>query len=109
MQQVQERPLRLDVRRARDEQRARSTLREGRRGGNRRQRGLDTDLRCECPELSCRVVVPASAEAHRGREQRFIVAPAHAGTDAVIRAADRFFVVEARFAAKEYDCDQITR
>lgn len=102
MQQVQERPVGPDIGRAGAAHRAGSTLRVGRRAGNRRQLGLESDLRCECAELSCRLVVPAVAETHRGVEHRFIVAPAHSGIDTVIRAADRFFVVEPRPAGKDY-------
>ncbi|HVC87061.1 MAG TPA: hypothetical protein VNC40_06515 [Gaiellaceae bacterium] len=102
MQQVQERPVRLEVQPARGSQRRGAALREGRRAGNRKQRGLDADLRCECAELACRSVVPALAETHRGLDDRFLVAPAHAGPDNVVKAADRFFVVESRLTAKAY-------
>jgi hypothetical protein len=38
--------------------------------------------------------VPAAAEAQRGIDERFVVTPAHFEGGVVVRAADRFFVVE---------------
>jgi hypothetical protein len=41
-------------------------------------------------------MVPAVAEAHRGMSGRCVVVPAHFLDGLVVRAADRFFVVELR-------------
>jgi hypothetical protein len=38
--------------------------------------------------------VPAAAETHRGIAQRLVVSPAHFEGGVVVRAADRFFVVD---------------
>jgi hypothetical protein len=38
--------------------------------------------------------VPAVAETHRGIGERFVVMPAHFDGGVVVRAADRFFVVD---------------
>lgn len=71
-----------------------------RRAVNRERSGYVTQLRCECTRPSCRHTFPAAAEAHRGTDDRFIVAPTHVdGGMAVVRAADRFFVVEPNHAA----------
>jgi hypothetical protein len=79
------------------------SLAPARRAGNLERRGFVTRLRCECALPSCRETFPAVAETYRGNAERFIVVPAHLGAivipadldDAtVIRAADRFFVVE---------------
>jgi hypothetical protein len=67
-------------------------LREARRRSNRKQ--SVGDLRCECGEASCRSPIPATAAAHRGLRDGFIVVPGHHGQDVVVAAADRFFVVE---------------
>lgn len=89
------------------------SLAPARRAGNVERRGFVTRLHCECSLPSCRETFPAGAESHRGTAERFIVVPAHLGAivtpanlyDAtVVRAADRFFVVEldgsaARFPA----------
>jgi hypothetical protein len=40
--------------------------------------------------------VPAVAESHRRGADQFVVAPAHFDDGVVVRAADRFFVVESR-------------
>jgi len=40
--------------------------------------------------------LPAAAEAHRGTADRFIVSPAHINGGVVVKAADRFFIVEQR-------------
>jgi hypothetical protein len=88
-------------------------LAPARRAGNVERRGFVTRLRCECALPSCRETVPAGAESYRGTAERFIVVPAHLGAivtpanlddTTVVRAADRFFIVEldgsaARFPA----------
>ncbi len=71
-------------------------LSEARRAWNRDRIGLVTDLRCECTRPSCRGRVPADAETHRRVVDQFVVAPAHFDGGVVVRAADRFFVVELR-------------
>ena len=79
------------------------SLGSARRVGNLERRGFVTRLRCECALPSCRETFPAGAESYRGTPERFIVVPGHLGAivtpanldDAtVVRAADRFFVVE---------------
>jgi hypothetical protein len=89
------------------------SLAPARRAGNVERRGFVTRLHCECALPSCRETFPAGTESYRGTAERFIVVPAHLGAivtpanlhDAtVVRAADRFFVVEldrsaARFPA----------
>lgn len=86
------------------------SLAPARRAGNVERRDFVTRLRCECALPSCRETFPAVAESYRGTAERFIVVPAHLGAivtpanleDAtVVRAADRFFVVElSRSAAR---------
>ena len=49
---------------------------------------------CECATPDCQVRLPLEVERHRRRLNRFIVAVGHAGTDAVVGVADRFFIVE---------------
>ena len=71
-------------------------LSEARRAWNRDRIGLVADLRCECTRPSCRGRVPADAESHRRGADQFVVAPAHFDDGVVVRAADRFFVVESR-------------
>jgi hypothetical protein len=71
-------------------------LSEARRAWNRDRSALVSDLRCECTRPSCRGRVPAVAESHRRRADQFVVAPAHFDDGVVVRAADRFFVVESR-------------
>jgi hypothetical protein len=71
-------------------------LSEARRAWNRDRVGLVSDLRCECTRPSCRGRVPAVAEIHRRVANQFVVAPAHFDGGVVVRAADRFFVVELR-------------
>jgi hypothetical protein len=71
-------------------------LSEARRAWNRDRIGLVSDLRCECTKPSCRGRVPAVAETHRRVADQFVVAPAHFDGGVVVRAADRFFVVELR-------------
>lgn len=69
-------------------------LRDARREANRDGRVFVEELRCECARPDCRATFPAAAEAHRRRPDRFIVAPEHLADEAVVAAADRFFVVE---------------
>jgi hypothetical protein len=71
-------------------------LSEARRAWNRDRIGLVSGLRCECTKPSCRGRVPAVAESHRRGADQFVVAPAHFDDGVVVRAADRFFVVELR-------------
>jgi hypothetical protein len=71
-------------------------LSKARRAWNRDRIGLVSDLRCECTRPSCRGRVPAVAESHRRGADQFVVAPAHFHDGVVVRAADRFFVVESR-------------
>ena len=49
---------------------------------------------CECGSARCRQTVPAAAEAYRRSPDELIVAPEHRGADEILRAADRFFIVE---------------
>ena len=80
-------------------QRVRSSslaLSEARRAWNRDRIGLVSGLRCECTRPSCRGRVPAVAETHRRAADQFVVAPVHFDGGVVVRAADRFFVVELR-------------
>jgi hypothetical protein len=70
------------------------TVSESRRATNRGRIGLGSELRCECARPNCRETVPAAAETHRGIAQRVVVSPAHFEGGFVVRAADRFFVVE---------------
>ena len=67
---------------------------EALRALNRERIGLVTELRCECGQLTCRDTLPLVAETHRGMADRFVVTPAHFSDGAVVRAADRFFVVD---------------
>ena len=67
---------------------------ESRRAGNRERRGLVSELRCECAQPNCRATVPAVAESQRGIAERFVITPAHFECGVVVRAADRFFVIE---------------
>ena len=71
-------------------------LSEARRAWNRDRIGLVSVFRCECTRPSCRGGVPADAETHRRAVDQFVVAPAHFDGGVVVRAADRFFVVELR-------------
>jgi hypothetical protein len=70
------------------------TLNESRRADNREHRGLVSELRCECARPNCTDTVPAAAETHRGIAERFVMKPAHFEGGVVVRAHDRFFVVE---------------
>jgi hypothetical protein len=70
------------------------TVSEARRAGNREHIGLVAELRCECARPNCRDTVPAVAETHRGIAERFVVMPDHFDGGVVVRAADRFFVVD---------------
>lgn len=71
-------------------------LSEARRNGNRTRADRVSELRCECSRRHCTSTLPASAEPHRGKADRFLVVPRHFGAGIVVRAADRFFVVELR-------------
>ncbi len=88
---------------ASDHARAPAAVMEARRSGNAELRGLVARRFCECALPGCRETFPAAAEAYRGTADRFIVVPAHLGVvvtpaniddGRVVRAADRFFVVE---------------
>jgi hypothetical protein len=68
---------------------------EALRAWNRERIDLVSQLRCECGQLTCTDTVPAVAETHRGSADRFLVTPAHLGGGVVVRAADRFFVVDS--------------
>jgi hypothetical protein len=46
--------------------------------------------------VRCTGTVPAVAETHRGTADTFVMKPAHFEGGVVVRAADRFFVVEHR-------------
>src|SRR5689334_10232599 len=70
------------------------TVSESRRAGNRERVRLRSELRCECARPNCTETVPGVAETHRGNHRRFVVSPAHVEGSVVVRAADRFFVVE---------------
>jgi len=52
------------------------------------------EFTCECATPDCQVKLPLEVERHRRRLNRFIVAVGHAGNDAVVGVADRFFIVE---------------
>jgi hypothetical protein len=67
---------------------------EARRAWNAEHIGAGCELRCECARPQCRRTVPAVAQTHRGRPERFIILPSHLNGDVVVRAADRYFVVE---------------
>ncbi len=54
----------------------------------------EREFLCECMAPDCQVRLPLDVERHRRRVNRFIVAVGHAGTDAVVGVADRFFIVE---------------
>ena len=54
------------------------------------------NLRCECGDPACSGTVPAVAEAHRGLSGRLLVIPSHLNGATVVRAADRFFVVQPK-------------
>jgi hypothetical protein len=71
-------------------------LSEARRAWNRDRIGLAPYLRCECTKPTCRDRVPVVAETHRRGADQFVVAPAHFDDGVVVRAADRFFVIESR-------------
>lgn len=87
------------------------SLAPARRAGNVERRGFVTRLRCECALPSCRETFPAGAESYRGTAERFIVVPAHLGAivtpanlddTTVVRAADRFLVVELDWSASRF-------
>jgi hypothetical protein len=76
---------------------------EARRARNLELGEFATRLCCECGRAGCRKSFPAAAGSYRGTDERFILAPVHLGaivtlTDLdeciVVRADDRFFVVE---------------
>ena len=93
MQQVQQRPSRPVARVARKPSSIISQdIREARRAANRGPGG--GELRCECGRPGCQRVVPAAAEAHRGTRGGFLVVPGHQFQEAVVAAADLYFVVE---------------
>jgi hypothetical protein len=69
-------------------------LSEARRAGNRDRIGLVSDLRCECMRPRCRRTVPAVAETYRTLPDQFVVAPNDFVGGLVVKAADRFFIVE---------------
>jgi hypothetical protein len=68
---------------------------EALRAWNRERIGRICELRCECGQPTCTATVPAVAETHRGSADRFVVTPAHFRGGVVLRAADRFFVVDS--------------
>ena len=70
-------------------------LSEARRAGNRAHIDAVRELRCECTVSNCSEMLPAAAAMHRKAADQFIVAPAHFDGCTVIRAADRFFVIES--------------
>jgi hypothetical protein len=70
-------------------------LAAARRAVNRERISIVLQLRCECTRPRCRESFPTAAERHRGGGDRFIVVPAHVDHGLVVRAADRFFVVQA--------------
>jgi len=70
-------------------------LSEARRAGNRARLDAVRELRCECTVSNCSELLPAAAAIHRQAADQFIVAPAHFDGCTVIRAADRFFVIES--------------
>jgi hypothetical protein len=76
-------------------------LSEARRAWNRSRITPVSEIRCECARRSCRDRVPAVAETHRREADEFVVVPAHSGGVAVVRVADRFFVVESRAAVPQ--------
>jgi len=83
-----------EVDRERRRSRPARSVSEARRARNGEHTGVVAELRCECAQPNCRDTVPAVAETHRGTTERFIVIPAHLNGGVVVRAADRFFVVE---------------
>jgi hypothetical protein len=71
-----------------------ASLSVARRNANRERAGSLSELRCECGRLECKETWPAAAEAHRKNAGRFLVMPSHLDGGVVVRAADRFFVIE---------------
>jgi hypothetical protein len=74
-------------------------LRERRRGANEDKFARGRELVCECAASGCQARLPSSSGRHRGKGgvgERFLVTPSHIGNDAVVGAADRFFIVEFR-------------
>jgi hypothetical protein len=87
-----------------------------RRAGNLERSGLVGRLRCECALPGCDETVPALAESHRGIPGRYIVVPAHfgalakateTGAHTVVRADDRFFVVDVHPGAGRIPREQV--
>jgi hypothetical protein len=72
-------------------------LAAARRAVNRERISVVAQLRCECTRRRCRESFPTAADTHRGRGDRFIVVPAHVDHGLVVRAADRFFVVQTNY------------
>jgi hypothetical protein len=70
-------------------------LSDARRVGNRERIGFASELRCECGRVTCTATWPAAAELHRQRPECFVVVPDHVDGVVVVRAADRFFVVDS--------------
>jgi hypothetical protein len=74
--------------------------RERKRAANRARHSqsqpphYEREFICECAIPDCEARLPLDVERHRRRLNRFIVAVGHAGADAVVGVADRFFVVE---------------
>lgn len=76
-------------------------LSEARRAWNRDRIGLLAALRCECPHPACTGTVPVVAEVHRRMPDQFLVAPDHHDGGDVVKAADKFFVVELRAQSRQ--------
>ena len=90
------RPVREGLHRARIRSITALDASEARRAWNREHLGLVSELRCECTRPDCTEMVPAVAEAHRRMSGRSVVVPTHFLDGVVVRAADRFFIVELR-------------
>ena len=54
------------------------------------------ELPCECSRPGCRATVLIAAESHRGVVRHLIVSPLHSDRGTVVRAADRYFVLEVK-------------
>jgi hypothetical protein len=68
---------------------------EARRAWNIERAGVVSELRCECGLPACRETVPGIAERYRGTGDHFVLRPPHFRFGVVVRAADRFFVVDS--------------